>query len=53
MSEPEESYEKTSKTDDILLKPVLKDLNHLKDDEDLDQAKPRRRPKREQDKRDR
>ncbi|GIF63543.1 hypothetical protein Ais01nite_15780 [Asanoa ishikariensis] len=45
MSEPEESYEKTSKTDDILLKPILKDLNHLKDDEDLEQ--PRRTRKKD------
>ncbi|MEV4622282.1 hypothetical protein AB0J74_26660 [Asanoa sp. NPDC049573] len=43
MSEPEESHEKTSKTDAVLLKPILKDLNHLKDDEDLDPPTGRRR----------
>lgn len=46
MSEPEESQEKTSKTDAILLKDVLKDLKGLKDGEDLEQEKVRRRPPR-------
>ncbi len=50
MSEPEESYEKTSKTDAILLKPVLKDLKSLKEGEELDQPKPRRRSPRKDDK---
>jgi hypothetical protein len=34
MSQPEESQEKTSKTDDILLKPILKDLDDLRELED-------------------
>jgi hypothetical protein len=50
MSEPEESQEKTSKTDAILLKPVLKDLKSLKAGEDLDRPEPRRRAPREDDK---
>ena len=33
MSQPEESQEKTSKVDDILLKPVLKDLDDLREGE--------------------
>jgi hypothetical protein len=49
MSEPEESQEKTSKTDAILLKPVLKDLKKLKAGEDLDRPKAPRRSTRKQD----
>jgi hypothetical protein len=41
MSQPEESQEKTSKVDDILLKPVLKDLDELREGEgDDDDARP-------------
>jgi hypothetical protein len=36
VSQPEESQEKTSKTDDILLKPVLRDLDDLKELENLE-----------------
>ncbi|GIF47719.1 hypothetical protein DFJ67_6609 [Asanoa ferruginea] len=49
MSEPEESQEKTSKTDAVLLKPVLKDLKDLKAGEDLDPPESRRRSSRKQD----
>jgi hypothetical protein len=31
MSQPEESREKSAKVDDILLKPVLKDLDELRE----------------------
>ncbi|MDG4825364.1 hypothetical protein O7635_26255 [Asanoa sp. WMMD1127] len=49
MSEPEESYEKTSKTDDVLLKPVLKDLESLKEGEDLDERdRPRSRSRKQE-----
>jgi len=43
MSQPEESQEKTSKTDDILLKPVLKDLDELREGEDLEDEEPQER----------
>lgn len=33
MSQPEESQEKTSKVDEVLLKPVLKDLEELREGE--------------------
>lgn len=46
MSQPEESQEKTRKTDDVLLKPILKDLDDLGDQ---DRPKHRRRPKRHRD----
>jgi hypothetical protein len=36
VSQPEESQEKTSKTDDILLKPVLRDFDDLKELENLE-----------------
>jgi hypothetical protein len=36
VSQPEESQEKTSKTDDIMLKPVLRDLDDLKELENLE-----------------
>lgn len=49
MTEPEESQEKTSKTDAILLKPVLKDLKSLKAGEELDPPEGRRRPSRKRD----
>lgn len=51
MSQPEESQEKTSKTDDILLKPVLKDLDELREGEGLEDDMPdeRRRRRHEQD----
>ncbi len=39
MIQPEESQEKTSKVDDVLLKPVLKDLDELREGEDLDDEK--------------
>lgn len=45
MSQPEESQEKTSKVDDVLLKPVLKDLEDLREgegeDADEDETPPR------------
>jgi hypothetical protein len=46
VSQPEESQEKTRKTDDVLLKPILKDLDDLGDP---DRPKDRRRPKRHRD----
>jgi hypothetical protein len=49
MSEPEESQEKTSKTDAVLLKGLLKDLKDLKAGEDLDRPKGQRRPSRKRD----
>jgi len=48
VSQPEESSEKTPKTDDILLKPVLKDLDDVFPDL-AKHPKKRRHPKREQD----
>jgi hypothetical protein len=49
VSEPEESQEKTSKTDAVLLKGLLKDLKDLKAGEDLDRPKGQRRPSRKKD----
>jgi hypothetical protein len=46
VSQPEESQEKTRKTDDVLLKPILKDLHDLGEH---DPPKGRRRPKGERD----
>lgn len=43
MTQPEESQEKTAKVDDILLKPVLKDLEKLREGEELDDDVPHRR----------
>jgi hypothetical protein len=49
VSEPEESQEKTSKTDAVLLKPVLKDLKSLREGEDLKPPEGRRRQSRKKD----
>jgi len=38
VSQPEESREKSAKTDDVLLEPVLKDLDDLEDLEDPEPA---------------
>ncbi|MEV4539372.1 hypothetical protein AB0J82_36925 [Asanoa sp. NPDC049518] len=49
MAGPEEGQEKTSKTDAILLKSVLKDLKSLKAGEDLDQPQAKQGPPRKKD----
>jgi hypothetical protein len=49
VSQPEESQEKTPKTDDILLKPILKDIDDLKKLENPDLQDKRRQPPRKRD----